>query len=279
MQIRLDGGSWLSIAFACVLAAIAHAYSGLIWGKILTLFQVRISPQSALNIYLKTNFAKYLPGNVWHFYGRMTAVVESGSTWGVASLSVLLEPLLLAAAASLVAAIGIGIQVATVVAYPWLQVTIPLVLFAILIGIHPRFFNPVIQKVSRGKTGEHQPILLQIYPWQLLLGEVAHMVLRGVVFLLIWQAIAPLDIRQIPQLLGIYSGAWLAGFIVPGAPGGIGVFETVALLLLSVLGQTDGNQGDLLIIVAIVRLVNTMGEILPFLAMGWWQKFSPQTKQ
>jgi len=42
---------------------------------------------------------QYLPGNVWH-YGRISAAVKAGVSGSAATLSVLLEPLLMAAAAS-----------------------------------------------------------------------------------------------------------------------------------------------------------------------------------
>jgi len=50
-----------------------------------------------VQIYLQTNIAKYLPGNVWH-YGRISAAVKAGVSGSAATLSVLLEPLLMAAA-------------------------------------------------------------------------------------------------------------------------------------------------------------------------------------
>lgn len=268
-KVRLELEDWGLIGLAIIVTAIAYVWSAVVWGGILKLFRVNIPLWAATRIYIRTNLAKYLPGNVWHFYGRMTKVVESGSSWGVASLSVLLEPLLLAAGAVMIAVLGLGANLAEVTATPWLKVLIPLGLVAVLVGIHPKFFNPVIQKVSTGKTKDHVPVILQVYPWQPLLGEIGYVLLRGVGFLLIWQAIAPLNITQIPALLGIYSGAWLAGFIVPGAPGGIGVFELVAIVLLETVGQTGVTEGNLLIIVAILRLVSTLGELLPFVFLGW----------
>jgi len=46
-------------------------------------------------------------------------------------------------------------------------------------------------------------------------------------------ALKPLELSQIPLLLGAFSFAWLLGWAsCPGAPGGIGVFEATALVLL-----------------------------------------------
>jgi len=54
-----------------------------------------VTSSQFVQIYLQTNIAKYLPGNVWH-YGRISAV-KAGVSGSAATLSVLLEPLLMAA--------------------------------------------------------------------------------------------------------------------------------------------------------------------------------------
>ena len=262
-QIRLDRRGWGLIGLSLLISSVSHGWSAAVWAGILQLFRVKIGFWEAIAIYLKTNFAKYLPGNIWHFYHRMLKVVDSGSPWGVASLSVLLEPLLLAAAAAMVVILGLGLNLLQMSALPIFKLLVPLGLVSVLGGIHPRFFNPVIQKVSKGKTQNHDPVALTLYPWKPLLGEFLFILMRGAGFLLVWLAIAPLEMSQIPQLLGVYSGAWLAGFIIPGAPGGMGVFEVVAIALLETLSNTNVPMGSLLTIVAIMRVVSTLAEILP----------------
>lgn len=265
--IRLDQRGWLLVAASLLTTTISHVWSALVWGRILKIFRVPIGYNGAIALYLRTNMAKYLPGNIWHFYGRMTRIVELGSPWGVASLSVLLEPLLLAAAAAIMVVLGLGWSLVDMNQFPLLRLLVPLGLIGVLGGLHPYFFNPVIQKVSRGKTQNHDPVRLEIYPWQPLLGSVFFMGLRGIGFLLTWGAIAPLAWPQVPQLIGVFSGAWLAGFIIPGAPGGMGVFEVVALGLLETVGHTNVSVGSLLTIVALMRGVSILAEILP---LGIW---------
>lgn len=268
-QVRLDRRGWSLIAGGLAITAIAHVWSAMVWAIMLQLFRVEIKVLQGVRLYLRTNLAKYLPGNIWHFYGRMLAVVDSGSPWGVASLSVLLEPLLMAAAAVVLTIIGLGFRLMQISPHLIWTVLILLGLTGIFVGIHPKLLNPVIQKVSKGKTQNHDPVQLAQYPWQPLLGEIVFVLMRGCGFLLVWWAIAPLEITQIPQLLGVYSGAWLAGFIVPGAPGGIGVFETVAIALLETVGKSDISLGSILTIVAILRVVSILAEILPLGIFGW----------
>ena len=47
-----------------------------------------------------------LPGNIWHFYGRIAATKQVGIKVEVAILSVLIEPLLMAAAALAIALVA-----------------------------------------------------------------------------------------------------------------------------------------------------------------------------
>ena len=56
--------------------------------------------------------------------------------------------------------------------------------------------------------------------------------LRAFGFILTLYAISPINLNQIPLVIGAFSFAWFLGLVVPGAPGGIGIFETTAIALL-----------------------------------------------
>lgn len=62
---------------------------------------------------------------------------------------------------------------------------------------------------------------------------------------------------QVPLLLGAFSVAWLLGLIIPGAPGGIGVFEATAIALL------DHHFPPAMVVsaVALYRLVSLLAEL------------------
>ena len=212
-------------------------------------------------IYLKTNIAKYLPGNVWHFYGRVRALQTSGSSTGAAILGVVLEPVLMAAAALGLAAISFSVT--AVNDWRFLIVAIA-ALVAMLVAIHPRFLNPVLQKLGKAKAKSQgltviiSTLRLQSYPWSSLLGELGFVVLRGIGFVITLAALQTLQPNQILLIMGAFSLAWLSGLVVPGAPGGVGVFEAVAIAIL-------GNQlpsGLVISGVALYRLISTLAEAL-----------------
>jgi uncharacterized membrane protein YbhN (UPF0104 family) len=65
-----------------------------------------------------------------------------------------------------------------------------------------------------------------------------------------------LELSQIPLLLGAFSLAWLLGLVVPGAPGGLGVFEATAIALL----EQRLSPGLLISAIALYRLVSILAE-------------------
>ncbi len=301
--LRLTGSGFAALAIALGITLMAHIWAGWVWGWIVQAVDLPIPTTWGVQVYLKTNIAKYLPGNVWHFVSRVRAVQLLGAPLSTASLSVLLEPALLAAAALLIALFSSPLT------WGWWQLQIPLLL-VILAGLHPRVLNPLLLRLGQLKASTlsrsspaaqspgtdlppeptapltvpltdqaqanagqapqadiitpsiapRQPASstpqLRRYPLRPLLGEIGFIGLRGAGFLLVLLALTPVGWDQLLPLLSAFSLAWLAGLVVPGAPGGIGVFELVAIALL------DGQFSPAILIsaVALYRLISTLAE-------------------
>jgi uncharacterized membrane protein YbhN (UPF0104 family) len=212
-----------------------------------------------LPVYLKTNVAKYIPGNVWHYYGRVWAVTNAGGSLGAATISVLLEPLLMAAAALLVAltASQLGWLDARRNAWSWgLQI---FGLGVVLLAVHPKVLNPVLQLVSRlkGKATDTEVFQLEGYPILPLLGELGFLILRGTGFLLTFSALTTVNPSQFLLLFSAFSLAWVLGLVIP-TPGGLGVFETTAIALL----KPYFPIAIILSVVALFRLVSILAEVV-----------------
>lgn len=267
--IRLSGQGWGYLAIALGITLLAHLWSGWVWGWILQLFNQSVSGGWSLRVYLKTNLAKYLPGNIWHFYGRVMAAKSIGIPLGAATLSVVLEPLLMAAAALMITLVGNQLD-------NWIVKVVSLAV--VLMGVHPRVLNPIIHKLSRAKqkgnnasrndasrddgskndTSEIDAVQLTHYPLVPLLGELGFVGLRGAGFLCAMLALTTFDWQQIPLLIGAFSFSWLLGLVVPGAPGGVGVFEVTAIALL----DNHFATALLLSVVALYRLISVLAETI-----------------
>jgi glycosyltransferase 2 family protein len=261
--VRIAPIGWAVLGVGLLCSLVAHCWAGANWAVILRLLQPRDVSQAqaasifwGVRVYLTTNLAKYLPGNVWHFYGRFNACRDRQIPAGQALLSILLEPLLMAAAGVIVV---VGCLPWRSAALDW-RLLLPQVvgLGAVLVGIHPQVLNQVLRKVGGAKRRrlnlESIP-QLKMYPLTPLLGEVGFVLLRATGFVVVWSVVQPIGWVQVPQLYSSFAIAWLLGLIVPGLPGGIGLFEAVMLGLM-------GNQGTVLVIVALYRVVNTIAEVI-----------------
>lgn len=258
--IQIEPMGWATLAIALGVTLSAHILSGWVWTWILHELNQPVPNSQFIQIYLKTNIGKYLPGNVWHFYGRILAAKTAGVPVGAATLSVVLEPLLMAAAALVIALINI--QPIASNSFVKLQGLPILGLACVLLGIHPQFLNRVINVLSKLKSkgtnssSDDSKVQLSRYPFKPLLGELGFIGLRGAGFLLTLLAFKPLDLQQIPLLLSAFSFAWLLGLVTPGAPGGLGVFEATAIALL----QGSFSGGLIISAIALYRMVSIIAE-------------------
>lgn len=260
--IRINITGWLILGTATSVTLLAHIWAGWIWTWVLKELNQSVSSIEFIQVYLKTNIAKYLPGNVWHYYGRIIAAKNANIPTNIATLSVLLEPLLMLAAALII----IVLFASQIVVNNWKinLVILQLLGLIIILGIlHPWFLNPTIQLLDRWKNKKSQPenqlidsFIINRYPVKPLLGEIVFLGLRGAGFILTMLAINSLTWQQIPLLFGTFSCAWVMGLVIPGAPGGLGVFETIAILLL----QYHFPAALVISAIALYRLISILAE-------------------
>ncbi|MBF2079384.1 MAG: flippase-like domain-containing protein [Synechococcales cyanobacterium T60_A2020_003] len=263
-EIRIAPTGWALLAIALGVTLLAHICSGWVWGWILREFSQSVTASWSVITYLKTNIAKYLPGNVWHFYSRVSAANAAGIPFSVSVVSVVMEPLLMAAAALAVALFSLERS------QIWIQI---LVLAGTLAIVHPYGLNRAIALLSKAKlkkappSDEGVPIpepptelpKLHRYPWRPLLGEFLFLGLRSIGFVLAIAALQPISWSQVPLLVSVFSFSWLLGLVVPGAPGGLGVFEATAIALLS-RHTDDFSTAVIISAVALYRLISILAE-------------------
>jgi len=258
LQLSLDGQGWLWLLLGVGFSLLSLLANGL--GFAVVLRWLGLSPRWAelVRTYLDTNLRKYLPGGVWHLTSRVQALrsadapLATPANGALAVAAVLLDPLLAAAAA-----------LALVVAGGW-QNGLALLAWLPLLLLWPRWLNPLLSPLEQRKAsrlglgdGVAAP-QIRSYPWPPLLAQLAFVLLRFAGFACCVQAF---DLSY-----GLAWGGWLAGFalawtaglVVPGAPGGLGVFEAVLLLRLGFALP----EAPLLAIAISYRLVVTLADLL-----------------
>jgi glycosyltransferase 2 family protein len=263
--VQINAAGWAFLSIATGITLFSHIWTGWVWGWILQDLGQPISCVWATQAYLKTNIAKYLPSNLLHLYGRAIAAKDQGVPLALASLSVLFDTLLMTAGGFILGLFCIPKN--------WLFMTI-LGIVMILAVLHPRLLDPMLNRLSASLrqtvVGENAHLLpkrlVTRYPVRALAGEIGFVALRGIGFVFTVSALTPVSLEMVPTLVSIFSVGWVLGFITPGAPGGLGVFELTVSTLLTQPGMFHGTPGLSIGIaisaVAIQRLVSTLAEAL-----------------
>lgn len=284
--ISLGKQSWLLLGMATLVTLLAHSWAGYIWWLTLKFLHQGLPLQQILPVYLKTNIAKYLPGSIWHYYGRVWAVTKSGGSRSAAMVSVLLEPLLMAAAALTVALLGVpdafwglaflGLGIVLVVLHPvvlnYLLGSLQKIKSRVKSRLKPIPESPLkipeedlpistrLPSTLPLLTSSTIPSISQLitrYPVFLFLTEIGFLQLRFCGFCLVFVAIAPLPILDLQFLFSAFSLSWLAGLVIP-VPAGLGVFESTMLVLL----QPQISPAIILSVVGLFRLVSILAELV-----------------
>lgn len=245
--------SSLLICFAEYLMALA-------WKYLLDFFSGKHSRyKDAACVYAKANIGKYLPGNVMHYIERNLFATNLGLKQKDIIFSTIIE---------VIGITSISIILSLVFAYNHLKnVLLELVSFRMMIffgGISIIAF--LLTHLIYVKKKDYILIFLKNRSPKEFIKVLIHISAVYTLFLVFGAAIMmfllyslyefPLTFANI-SLIGIsYTIAWVLGFVVPGAPGGIGIREFVLLFLLGNTFPSDISMTAILL----HRLITILGD-------------------
>ncbi|MEZ5472838.1 MAG: hypothetical protein R3E90_13790 [Marinicella sp.] len=195
-------------------------------------------PQRCAKIYFKSQIMKYLPGNIFHFMFRHQQTKNKNFTHKQLGMVAFYESLLLVLAAFIVANL--------LFYWPdqitWLTSWLPVPFWAIVLM---EFIGAVFMI----------RIMINIGPITALLSYFIYFAGMG---LITYMLIGVLNFESQPYLFitACFALSWLAGYVIPGAPGGTGVRELIFIMLCS----PKMAEHEALIIIALIRLISIFSE-------------------
>lgn len=194
-----------------------------------------------LGIYGRTQIAKYLPGNVFHFVGRHVAGRNNGFGHLTMVWAALIEAAGLVSVAAGIAVIGAvlwlplgdGLSTAVMALIAGLALLSPFVLSKAFV-----FLGRLLEVPIQGRnTRDIVTGLLPTYLLYALFFTVSATILWGL-SIIIGEARPSVFAILLPTL----AAAWLAGYLTPGAAAGLGVREAILAAALSdVIGVADAT--------------------------------------
>lgn len=220
-----DAGLFAVSVVAGVFALTAFA---LTWTVILRRLGVAARP-GWVEIWFKSQLGKYLPGSVWQYAGRVTLGRRRGIPVQISLASIAVEVLASLAAAAIVSALALPIAF-TFAAWA-AGVLLCGVAYAFRGGIMAtaeRLAAPALARVDRRTVAASLravPVAAGLY--------LVTWALYGASFWLIAHSLFGVPASDFLHDVGVFAVAWVAGYVVVFAPGGIGVREAVLVALLS----------------------------------------------
>ena len=235
-ELELSATSIAALALMVFAYAVANLPLAAAWRKLLAHLGESRDLAWAVGVYGQSQLAKYIPGNVFHIAGRQALGMAEGVPPGRMAKSAIWELGTISTAAATFAVLLVfsGDSPGDAIAFG-------LVTLAAGIGLH--------RLVSCSVA-----IAFLMY--------VVFFLVSGALFLGILQIVDPGSTVGLATVFGAYVVAWLAGMATPGAPAGLGVRE---VFLYGIL-HTSISQADLLLAIAMSRLVTAGGDLVFYLA-------------
>lgn len=209
-------------------------------------------------IFCRAGLLKYLPGNVFQYVGRNELAVQYELPHKEVALSTVLDVAANMAGVCLVAlscyAAGLqtGLQsIASRIGPRVIVIAALAVLVVCLVAYKLRHF--LLEKLRVLFTAANMARYAFCIVWYALLA-----IYNGALYLTVLTRILHVGVegRLLFIVIGAYQLAWLLGFLVPGAPGGLGIRETVIVALLAAWAP----QEPVLLAIVIFRIISTVGD-------------------
>lgn len=252
------------IILSGIILCVSVFVMGTAWKLWLSFFsEDKIPYGETVSVYAKANIGKYLPGNVMHYVERNLFAGKLGVSQKKIALCSVIE---------IIGQAGIAVVFGVLFSYnqlktalgelitpsktPVLIVVVAAVMLVVLVALYilrNKIKAFVSQYLTKGFviTGLKS---IALYGVVLLVG--------GCIMVLLYIYLGgDVDFEIAMHIISSYIIAWVLGFVVPGAPGGIGVREFVlSLLLAPTLGQ------EITLTVSIIhRLTNIAGDFLAYI--------------
>ena len=266
-DFKVDIKNYLSFynIILCILAILLLMLSTFMcatgWRKIINVLIEKEIPSVFINkTYVKTNLGKYIPGNVMHFVGRGVLASKYNINAKRIGLSIFYELFVIAI-----------IGMSTIFLTNQLKVLFDLVpiqfktlvIVGILIIIIIVILWGIVNKKTIWQLGQKYILEAAKVVKKSAIYYLTAVVLMGISFIIIVKTLYNynIGINELILCIGAFILAWFIGFIIPGAPGGLGIREVVLVLYIGIIIPSD----FILEAVIIHRIISILADVLMYI--------------
>lgn len=252
----------ISLALAVISQTITLCVGCFPWLKFIEIFSGKKIPfYSAMTVYTKSNIYKYVPGNVFQYVGRNKLAADMEISNVDVACATILDVVCGIIPLGIISLCMLGNYFFTIMNDYWDSVLticlIGVVIIAIVVGVIFLFrkklasylnkYKTVFAKKNRGKF-----LAAVVYYVAITLFSIGINLLTAYFIF-----DSSITFQQLIMITGAYTFAFILGYITPGAPGGIGIRESIMLLVCNGIFEES-----VLIYVLLYRLSSIITDIL-----------------
>jgi hypothetical protein len=272
-----DTNKWVFFGTAVMFAIFLFAFRAMSWRRILAGLGHPLPIAPVTRIWSTSELARYVPGSVLQFVGRVYLIKPYGVGGSLCSTSQILELVIFLLSNILVAVLSLtyfGWRHMDGLARMWLLIVIGLVPLLIFF-LNPKVFYPLVNRTLARFKKQSITTRLRRRDLSALTGwNVLGLLWQCFAVWLITRDILPVPLTKWWVVAGSYCLAWCAGFLAFWAPGGFGVREFVFVTAMhfalpdsvrSSLGPATSKEalsGVLAILAVLLRLWTIAGELM-----------------
>jgi glycosyltransferase 2 family protein len=268
---RMNGG-YLAIALA--LCLIYWFLNAGVWSWILEALGRPIPYVTCMRVWLTSESLRWLPGSIWGFCSRVDAARRLGVPVATASISLPVELSVVIASWGIVAAgglaiSGLGARLVKLSA-TWIVPSLASLVVVLIVG---RKVWPILRRQPWFEAGLERfktVLKLDLRRAVLIRSGVVYVLLNSAHGLGFWLMLAGMGYQATVSpaaAIGANAAGWLLGFFAIGVPGGIGVREAGAALLLSPI--MPWHEAVLAAgLWRVLQIVAELAALLPWLIFG-----------
>ncbi len=238
----------------------------------------KVSYREVIPVFVKSNLMKYIPGNVFQYAGRQELAVNKQLPQLEVAFATLMDILLNVIGAGLISLVFLHEFVGSIFSkyVNVSEISLILAVLLILIGFLIYFFRKKIKRLLQS----YQHFFTRTTLFKIAQALVYYLIVLSVsslMFLLVMQAVLGIHLQMSEniRLFSSYTLSWLVGFVVPGAPAGVGIKEAV---MLEIVGRSLSAQTIALGMV-VIRILLTIADVLGYLLVIVISYLSKNTRQ
>jgi uncharacterized membrane protein YbhN (UPF0104 family) len=223
------------LAVSFVLALAFWFMTGVGWNVMVRCLEGGLTLRKGMKVYFLSNLGWYVPGKVWYAVGRAYLGQQEGASVGALSTSLLMELILSLISSALMATLALPL-LSPLLGAKGLYVGIAVLILGLAM-LHPALMKPLFTLLERLLPGpKGKGVRATPFKYSVMMGLLAGYLFIwsfvGMAFFVMLNAVYPLPLDWAPLIVGIYAVSWMAGFLAPFAPSGLGVREGAMILLL-----------------------------------------------